>query len=102
MTAHHKLHLSPGEIAQELNRLLRGWAGYFRYGNSARVFDKIQHYVRSRLALFIARRYRRSRGFGWGAVVHQSLGRLDLFDLNGTVIAPRPGRPWWGSSECRR
>jgi RNA-directed DNA polymerase len=102
VTAHHKLHLSPGEIAQELNRLLRGWAGYFRYGNSARVFDKIQHYVRSRLALFIARRYRRSRGFGWGAVVHQSLGRLDLFDLNGTVIAPRPGRPWWGSSECRR
>jgi RNA-directed DNA polymerase len=58
--------------------------------------------VRVRLALLIARRYRRSRGFGWGAVVHQSLGRLDLVDLNGTVIAPRPDRPWRGSSECRR
>ena len=28
-------------IVQDLNRFLRGWAGYFRYGNSARHFDKI-------------------------------------------------------------
>ena len=26
---------------QDLNRFLRGWAGYFRYGNSARQFDEI-------------------------------------------------------------
>lgn len=96
VSAHHRLHRSPDEVATELNLLLGGWAAYFRYGNSARCFDKVQHYVRTRLALFIARRYRRSRGFGWGAVVHQSLGRLDLVDLNGTVIAPRPGRPWRG------
>jgi hypothetical protein len=24
---------------QEVNALLRGWAGYFRYGNPAREFD---------------------------------------------------------------
>ena len=28
-------------IVQQANCFLRGWAGYFRYGNSARTFDKI-------------------------------------------------------------
>ena len=28
-------------IVQDVNRFLRGWAGYFRYGNSAQFFDKI-------------------------------------------------------------
>jgi hypothetical protein len=30
---------------QEVNALLRGWAGSFRYGNSAREFDKIRKYA---------------------------------------------------------
>ena len=34
------------EIVRELNRFLRGWAGYFRYGNSAQFFDKITLHVR--------------------------------------------------------
>ncbi len=38
------------KIIQDVNRFLRGWAGYFRYGNSARFFTKIQSYALSRLA----------------------------------------------------
>jgi len=33
-------------------------AGYFRYGNSARPFDKIQTYALARFALFVAKRHR--------------------------------------------
>ena len=33
---------------------LRGWAGYFRYGNSARHFNLIQVHAHNRLALFVA------------------------------------------------
>ena len=44
---------------QDLNRFLRGWAGYFRYGNSARHFDKITLHALDRLALFVAKRHKR-------------------------------------------
>ena len=30
------------QVVQEINLFLRGWAGYFRYGNSAHAFDKIR------------------------------------------------------------
>jgi hypothetical protein len=29
------------EVVGDINLFLRGWAGYFRYGNSAHTFDKI-------------------------------------------------------------
>ena len=43
-------------IVEELNRFLRGWAGYFRYGNSAQRFSQIRDYAAMRLARFICRR----------------------------------------------
>ena len=81
-------------IVRDVNRFLRGWAGYFRYGNSAQAFDKINHYALDRLARFLAKRHKRSRGYGWRAVAYQSPNRLGLINLNGTIVAPRPNRPW--------
>jgi RNA-directed DNA polymerase len=81
-------------IVQDVNRFLRGWAGYFRYGNSALTFDKINHYALDRLARFLAKRHKRSRGYGWKAVAYQSPNRLGLINLNGTIVAPRPNRSW--------
>jgi group II intron reverse transcriptase/maturase len=37
ITGRSRLLLWPELIVEDLNRFLRGWAGYFRYGNSARV-----------------------------------------------------------------
>ena len=79
---------------QDVNRFLRGWSGYFRYGNSARQFDKIDHYARDRIARFVAKRHKRRRGYGWKVVAYQSPNRLGLINLNGTIVAPRPNRPW--------
>jgi RNA-directed DNA polymerase len=61
LTARRRLLLSVKWIVEDVNRFLRGWAAYFRYGNSARHFDKIMGYARMRLAIFIAGRHRRSR-----------------------------------------
>ncbi len=36
ITARERLLLPVEDIVQDLNRFLAGWAGYFRYGNSAR------------------------------------------------------------------
>jgi RNA-directed DNA polymerase len=81
-------------IVRDVNGFLRGWAGYFRYGNSAQTFDKINHYALDRLARFLAKRHKRSRGYGWKAVAYRSPDRLGLINLNGTIVAPRPNRPW--------
>ena len=42
LTARSRLLVPVEQIVAEVNRFLRGWAGYFRYGNSARQFDKIR------------------------------------------------------------
>jgi len=81
------------EVVQDVNSFLRGWAGYYRYGNSAVAFDKITFHAFVRLAHFIAKRHKRSARYGWWAV-HQSPDRMGLISLGGTVVAPRPNRSW--------
>jgi hypothetical protein len=56
LTARSWLLLWPELIAEDLNRFLRGWAAYFRFGNSADRFGKIRNYALMRMALFIAKR----------------------------------------------
>jgi AcrR family transcriptional regulator len=82
------------DVVQDVNRFLRGWAGYFRYGNSARQFNDINLYALNRLSRFVAKRHKRSWRYGWKAVAYQSPDRLGLINLNGTIVAPRPNRPW--------
>jgi RNA-directed DNA polymerase len=84
------------ETVQKVNGFLRGWAGYFRYGNSARHFDAISDYAARRLALLVAKRHHRSRDYGWSVLAYQSPDRLGLIDLTGTIVAPRPHRSWRG------
>src|ERR1019366_9790595 len=61
----------------------------FRFGNSA-AFEKIRNYARMRLALFIAKRHRRSREFGWSVITCQSPNQLGLVTLSGTSSTPGP------------
>jgi group II intron reverse transcriptase/maturase len=96
ITARERLLLPVEDVVQDLNGYLRGWAGYFRYGNSARQFNLIQAHAHSRLALFVAKRHQRSRAYGWRLVTYSSPDRLGLISLSGTVVAPRPHRPWRG------
>jgi group II intron reverse transcriptase/maturase len=100
LTRSARLLFSPESVARDVNAFLRGWAAYFRYGNAARRFGKIEYYARMRLALFISKRHKRSRGFGWSVLVHQSADQLGLLSLVGTVVAPRPFRDWRGRSNA--
>jgi hypothetical protein len=94
LTARERLLLPVERVVQDLNGFLRGWAGYFRYGNSARPFDKIQTYAVARLSLFVAKRHQMPRSYGWKMVAYLSPNKIGLIDLDGCVIAPRPNRPW--------
>jgi hypothetical protein len=84
------------DTVREVNAFLRGWTGYFRYGNSARHFDAISNYAAHRVALHVAKRHKRTRGYGWSVLAFQSPDRLGLIDLTGTIVAPRPHRAWRG------
>ncbi len=96
ITARERLLLPVEDIVQDLNGYLRGWAGYFRYGNSARHFNLIEHHAHTRLALLLAKRHQRSRAYGWRLVTYSSPNRLGLVSLSGTVVAPRLHRAWRG------
>jgi group II intron reverse transcriptase/maturase len=102
LTDRSRLLFEPASVVKDVNRYLRGFAGYFRYGNSSRSFLKLEHHAVNRLALFMAKRHQRDRGYGWWRVIHQSPDRLGLIDLTGIVVAPRPGRAWKGSPNARR
>src|SRR3954453_21520682 len=93
ITARERLLLPVEEVVQDLNRFLTGWAGYFRYGNSAQFFDKISLHAVNRLSIFVANRYQRDRRFGWWVVPRQSPNRLGLIDLNGIIVPPRAHQP---------
>ena len=94
LTDRRRLLLPAEEIVDDVNRFLRGWAGYFRYGNSTRSFDKIRTYTVSRLGIFVANRRKKSRRLGFHFVAYLSPNNLGLINLNGSVVAPRPNRPW--------
>jgi RNA-directed DNA polymerase len=94
LTGRRWLPLRPGAIAQEVNMFLRGWAAYFRYGHSAQRLSKIRQYARMRLALFVSKKHRRSRAFGWRVMITSAPGDLGLVSLYGIVVAPRAGKPW--------
>jgi RNA-directed DNA polymerase len=101
LTMRARLAAPVEQIVQEVNAFLRGWAGFFRYGNSAHAFDKIRKYAVLRVALFLAKRHQRGRAWGF-AQVYRSPDSLGLISLNGTVVAPRPNRPWRAPVEHRR
>ncbi len=94
LTGHRRLLLPPEAIVRDVSMFLRGWAGYFRYGHSARRLSKIRQYARMRLALFISKRHRRSRHFGWQVMLNAPRPDMGLVSLYGITVAPRADKPW--------
>jgi RNA-directed DNA polymerase len=93
LTMRARLVAPVAQVVAEVNLFLRGWAGFFRFGNSAWTFDKIRNYAVMRIALFLAKRHQRGRSWGF-AQMYRSPVQLGLVSLNGIVVAPRPNKPW--------
>lgn len=102
LTCRSRLLLPVEVIVDEVNRFLRGWAAYFRFGNSAEHFEQIMYHVWMRMALVIAKRHKRSRAYGWSVLAYQSPDHLGLISLSGTVVAPRPFKDWREKPNARR
>jgi RNA-directed DNA polymerase len=95
ITDRKRLLVPVQDIVAELNRFLRGWAGYFRYGNSARVLGQVRNYALRRVALLLSKTGKRRRSWDWGMrQVLRSPDHLGLIRLDGAVVSPRPFRDW--------
>jgi group II intron reverse transcriptase/maturase len=94
LTERRRMLLRVEYIVEDVNRFLRGWAAYFRYGNSALRFEKVRSYALMRIAGFLAKKHRRTRAFGRWVIAFASDSQLGLIRLDGTVVAPRPFRAW--------
>jgi RNA-directed DNA polymerase len=96
LTRRSRLLLPVEWIVQDVNMFLRGWAAFFKYGNSTLRLDKIRNYALMRLTLVIAKRHKRTRAYGRSVVFFQSPDQLGLIPLSGIIVAPRPFRDWRG------
>jgi RNA-directed DNA polymerase len=94
LTARARLAAPPDQVVAEVNRFLRGWAGYFRFGHSARDLDRIRSFAVRRLAHYVGYRHKRGFRYGWHRVVHTSPDCMGIISLNGIVVAPRANKPW--------
>jgi RNA-directed DNA polymerase len=54
-------HMAPDELITSLNRLLAGWANYFRYGVSKAVFNAIDSLAWGRIMRWLRHKYKRGR-----------------------------------------
>ena len=52
----------PEEVFAQVNRQVRGWVGYFHYGNSTKVFDKMQWLMRERMRRWLWKKHAKTRG----------------------------------------
>ena len=71
-----------GEVVEEVNVLLRGWANYFCYGYPRKVFREVNRFVRCRFQRFLGNRsQRRSKPFRQGESLYAGLKRYGLVYL---------------------
>jgi len=85
LTDRRWLRRSVPEVVARLNRFLRGWASYFRRGNSTRHFHAIDWYMLERLSLFLSKKHGRA-GRRYGGYLLASSANMGLCRLVGTVV----------------
>jgi group II intron reverse transcriptase/maturase len=76
-------------VVGRINRFLRGWGNFFRWGNSAKKFHHIDTYVHERLAILMSNKQGLKRSRNWRRFDREWQQRLGVYQLTGTV-APRP------------
>ena len=63
----------PSEVIERVNRRVRGWANYFHYANSTKVFGKMQWYLEERTRRWLWRKYGKTQALYGEAYSNQKL-----------------------------
>ncbi len=83
-TDRRSLSLPPEQVVGQVNRFVVGWRNYYRWGNSARAFSRLDHFVYQRLARWLTNKHGR-RGHAWGLRLLTIGGGMGLQRFQGTV-----------------
>ncbi|WP_405691550.1 group II intron maturase-specific domain-containing protein [Streptomyces sp. NBC_00057] len=84
-TGRSKTERPVSAVVADLNPVLRGWAAYFRNGNSGRKFNAVDGYVHERLAILTSRKHGRA-GRNWVTrYTYEWITRLGVYRLTGNV-----------------
>lgn len=64
LTCRNNLRLPKEVIIRRLNELVRGWTGYFYYGNCSRNLTKLKEFLDGRVRIYLRRKHaKKSRGY---------------------------------------
>ena len=89
LTPRRRCHVGLRLVIADVNRVIRGWAQYFRTGNAAGKFVQIDRYVEERLrGLRLKRADSRLRVGGVAIWTRASFEALGLVRLRGTIQYP--------------
>jgi group II intron reverse transcriptase/maturase len=78
----HQTHGRPVPLVmEEVNRILRGWAGYFHWGNSVRVMTEMKRYSQDRLRRWLWRKHGCRRGLWTQYTAERLHQRYGLYEL---------------------
>jgi RNA-directed DNA polymerase len=68
-------------VVGDMNRRLRGWANYFRWGNSTEKFHQVDHYVHQRLAIWMSKKHKLRRKRNWDRFDWEWHKRIGVYQL---------------------
>lgn len=81
LTRHRRTGLSETQMVAELNRVLRGWAGYFCLGPVSRAYRKVNAHARYRFRQWWQAKHRtrvKGPGWYWSPWLEQTYGLVQL------------------------
>ena len=89
VTPKNRCHADLRNVIGELNPILRGWGQYFRTGNAAVKFNRVDDYVCKRLkALRVKRMGRHLKAGETPRWTKENFHGFGLFQLGGTIQYP--------------
>jgi group II intron reverse transcriptase/maturase len=87
---HRKAPLLPKDLLEKVNRLVRGWAEYYRYTNGSLVLRRLQRFTNHRVRRYLHYR-RKGRGSGYDNYPEEKLYRMGLIQIHSGWV--KPGGP---------
>jgi len=81
LTCRRTLSLPKEVVVQKINEAVRGWVGYFRYGNCSRELSALKWFLDERMRIYLRRKHRkRSRGYKAypHRYLHETLGLIKI------------------------
>jgi hypothetical protein len=93
VTSRQYLARPAADVITAINRVVRGWAGYFHYQHCGRAFSALRRFISQRVRIYLRRKHRTP---SWGYRAFPALflyGRLGLYRLPGAP-SQAPASPW--------